>query len=185
MSRHTWDHDAGLRTTTDALVAWARDLSVRNAVDGFTISGGEPFEQPAALLELLTGLRELAVQAGYPVDILCYSGRPLSQLLRVWPDIVALCDVLVSEPFVRGLPVAPLRGSSNQRFECLTPLARSRYADVLAGNHPGGPRLQVTADPGGWLHFIGIPERDEAQRIEAMAAARGLRWSAPGWTDGM
>jgi hypothetical protein len=43
-------------------------------VDGVTITGGEPFEHPDGLAELLRGLHAWRADLERPVDILCYSG---------------------------------------------------------------------------------------------------------------
>ena len=87
-------------------------------LQGLTISGGEPFCQPEALLPLARGAREQGK------DVTIYSGYTLEQLLEMAKDHPAIldllraCDILVDGPYVEQLRDLTLtfRGSSNQRI---------------------------------------------------------------------
>lgn len=85
-------------------------------IQGVTLSGGEPFCQPAALAELVRVLR----QGGK--HIMAYSGYTWEQLLAMEnPDVRTLlerCDVLVDGPFLEEEKDISLRfrGSRNQRL---------------------------------------------------------------------
>ena len=96
VSRDTWESKPHHRITLDKLITdcagWLSES------DGVTMSGGEPFDQPDALRELLRLLR--ARHAG---DILIFSGYQNEKLFAQYPDILALADVLISEPFVAQL----------------------------------------------------------------------------------
>ena len=76
-------------------------------IQGITLSGGEPFEQPAACAELAGRLKA----EGY--DVWAYSGYLYEDLLAR-----AQGDVLVDGPYVESLGSYTLkwRGSSNQRI---------------------------------------------------------------------
>lgn len=79
----------------------ARKLTEK-AVDGISISGGEPFQQKEALLDLLERLRP----SGLP--ILVFSGFE-EDVLRSDPVCAAclkLIDVLICGPYRRDLPPA-------------------------------------------------------------------------------
>jgi len=79
MSRDTWGaarETIGVAALLDAITPWVGDA------DGATISGGEPFDQPAALLELLQGLR-----AAGNVPVLVYSGFPYERLQERHPEL--------------------------------------------------------------------------------------------------
>ena len=56
-------------------------------IDGFTLTGGDPFYQPEALKELIPRLKE------YSDDILCYSGYE-EKILRE-REYCSLQDLLV------------------------------------------------------------------------------------------
>jgi len=117
----TWDAGPQDRVTLQALLTSLQPWI--EASDGVTISGGEPFEQPAALYTLLAGLRVLS--GG---DLLVFSGHPWAHLRREHADILDLCDVVISEPYVaREAAPSPLRGSKNQTVHLLTHLGRDRY----------------------------------------------------------
>lgn len=121
VSRDTWDAEPRHHIALDELLAGCSGWLAE--ADGVTISGGEPFDQPDALRELLKQLH--ARCAG---DLLIFSGYANKKLFSQHADILALADVLISEPFVaHAAQTLALRGSDNQRVFLLTPLARERY----------------------------------------------------------
>ena len=81
VSQDTWPKDATKTIAVRDLVAWCK-RTAGDALDGVTISGGEPFEQPDGLRALLSGLRAWRESAHLDFDILCYSGYPLATLER-------------------------------------------------------------------------------------------------------
>jgi len=111
-NRHLWDADAGNKVSDLGLanVLHESDLPV-------TITGGEPFDQPAALhrvLEYVKGFdmwRSIIVYTGYTWEELIATGDP-----NVY-HALTLIDVLVDGRYVRALdaPDMQYRGSSNQR----------------------------------------------------------------------
>src|SRR4051794_30769668 len=74
ISLDTWAKGRGA-TTVDAVLDSVRPWLA--AADGITVSGGEPFDQEAALEALLHGLR-----ARTSADILVFSGYPLERKPR-------------------------------------------------------------------------------------------------------
>ena len=159
---HTWERNATHAVELAALVARLRDFL--RAADGVTISGGEPFEQPAALRALIAAVRGECPGG----DVLVYSGRPETWLRARHADIVAAIDVLIPEPFVEGIPRRhPLAGSGNQPVRLLTALARERYG-ADAGEAAG--KMDLAPD-GDRLRLAGIPRRGEMARLAAVAAA--------------
>ncbi len=134
-----------------------------------TISGGEPFDQPDALRELLRLLR--ARHAG---DILIFSGYQNEKLFAQYPDILALADVLISEPFVAQAGQAlALRGSDNQRVFLLTPLAQERYpADLDRRAWDGRRRLDLMME-GDAIWMAGIPELGAMPKLRKKLRALG------------
>ncbi len=87
-------------------------------LEGITLSGGEPFCQPEALLPLAKAVKEMGK------DIFAYSGYTIEQLMQkskenpAIGELLHLCDTLVDGPFVEDLRDIDLlfRGSSNQRI---------------------------------------------------------------------
>ncbi len=84
--------------------------------DGVTISGGEPFLQPGALLMLLEGLKARRIHT------VVYTGYTLEALVRRQePEVQAglrLTNLLVDGPYVAALAdgAGEWRGSRNQRL---------------------------------------------------------------------
>lgn len=99
------------------------------AVDGITVSGGEPFDQPQQLRLLVQLLRGQVTE-----DIIVYSGYTLQQLRdRGCPDTDAVLDaiaVLIDGPYVEERNDGKgLRGSSNQRIHIFRDPGRYRYME--------------------------------------------------------
>ena len=181
VSQDTWETDPGREMTVARLLRWCRETS-GGSLDGITISGGEPFDQPAALAALLDALRHWREAAGLAIDILCYSGYPLATLEKRHPRLLARLDALIPEPYVDALPLTHLwRGSQNQSLVPLSPLGAERYAAYLdAPAEVFGKRIQVQLD-GERVWSIGIPARGDMAALETLAAARGLRLDDVSW----
>jgi anaerobic ribonucleoside-triphosphate reductase activating protein len=183
LSLDTWDTPEETWTTVQRVLE-AVDAPLREGLNGVTISGGEPFDQPLALLELVRGLRALIdVGAGdeseRELDILCYSGRPLGQLRSRYQSVLAELDAVISDPFSKQRPtLLPWRGSDNQRLTLLSGLARSRYTpDVISG---GQTALQFdVSDDGIWM--IGVPREGDLERVEQRLAAAGVTLGEVSW----
>ena len=184
VSRDTWDHRGGWDVDVAEVLDWC-DARRDSDIDGITISGGEPFEQPQALAELLGALDAWRPGLGRPFDILCYSGLSLRRIERRHAGILDQLDVLIPEPYVgKGrdagpAALTPWRGSGNQPLVPLTRLGRKRYG----GDAPeagGAQRIQLSVDRGAvWL--IGIPGPGDMERMEKRARARGVELRGVSW----
>lgn len=107
----THDPAGGRDADTDDL---AETMDGDPLLSGITLSGGEPFEQPEACLELARAAHERGL------DVWAYSGYTYEALAADAGKraLLAECDVLVDGPFIlaqRSLEV-PWRGSRNQRL---------------------------------------------------------------------
>ena len=180
VSQDTWPADPAKAIAIDDLIAWCGRVT-QGAFDGVTISGGEPFDQPLALGGLLQGLRAWRRKAALDFDILCYSGYPLKTLERKYPKTLALLDAIVPEPYADALPLGPVwRGSSNQPLVLLSDRGRARYAKYVSMAADADKRMQVAVE-GGRVWMIGIPERGDMARVEALCASRGLKLENVSW----
>ncbi len=121
-------------------------------------------------------------QAALDCDILGYSGYPLKTLQRRHPKLLAALDAVIAEPFVQSLPPDALwRGSANQTLVPLTALGQQRYAAfVAAPQAPPDKRMQVAVE-GGRVWMIGIPERGDLAKVEALCQSRGLSLEQVSW----
>ena len=180
VSQDTWPADPAKAIAIDDLIAWCGRVT-QGALDGVTISGGEPFDQPLALGGLLQGLRAWRRKDALDFDILCYSGYPLKTLERKHAKTLALLDAIVPEPYADALPLGPVwRGSSNQPLVLLSDRGRARYAKYVSMAADADKRMQVAVE-GGRVWMIGIPERGDMARVEALCASRGLKLENVSW----
>jgi anaerobic ribonucleoside-triphosphate reductase activating protein len=160
--------------STEVLIDWLASLDAP-LVGGVTITGGEPFDQAVGLHRLLASIRDHADLRD--LDVLVYSGYPLSRLKRFHPSVLSLVDALISGPYVASRPTElPWRGSSNQRLTVLNIEATTKYAEA---QRTGG-QLQVSAD-GGQLWITGIPHGILLDELEASLQARGVRIEEVSW----
>jgi anaerobic ribonucleoside-triphosphate reductase activating protein len=124
-----------------------RLASVPPHIEGITVSGGEPFEQPDALLELLSGVRQRT-----PLSTLVFSGYTLGEITRLplGPPILSAIDVVIAGRYVEARRLARgLRGSSNKTVHLLTD--RYRMEDVESV-----PEAEVWIDSEGSVSLSGI-----------------------------
>lgn len=172
ISTDTWESGRDSRSVRVARVIEWIDRQV--GVDGLTISGGEPLQQPAAVASLVAGFRKLPrVGDG---DVLLYSGYSASVIRTRFPFVWDAVDVLVSGPFRTKLPGDALRGSSNQRIDLITDRARRRY-DI---RNLGEPKLQVSI-AGGELWMIGLPGRGDIDHVQRRLEAQGIQLADVSW----
>ena len=150
----TWDFAAGWEATPEEFINLAgRWLS---EADGITITGGEPFDQPAGLQPLVQSLC-----AHFDGDVLAFSGYSHDILFAKYPAILQHLDVLITGPFdpAAGQSLY-LRGSDNQRVFLLSPKAKSRYPADIDGRRWEGPRHLDFFFDGADAFMAGIPKPD-------------------------
>ena len=172
-SRDTW-LAKGRSMTVVKLAQLLQALSVRHGmIAGLTISGGEPSESAPAISALLAQVR----RANPEWDVLLYSGLPWARLQARFPELLALCDAVIPEPFVHKLPSEhPLLGSANQTLRCMTPRGKQRYEGFDMSPTP----LEVTVNPNG-VEFSGVPKGDGLDKFTAALARRGIEITSKSW----
>lgn len=95
--------------------------AVPEDVEGITLLGGEPLDQPDGAWALCAGAR------GRGLSVVLYSGYPRQEVERRSPGLLDLVDVLVDGPYDAARPESaaarPRRwvGSTNQGLHFLTP----------------------------------------------------------------
>jgi len=137
--------------------------------DGLSISGGEPFQQPLAVAELVRQVR-----AKLDTHVLCYSGYAIEKLRQSEEQrqLLACLDVLIDGPYRKEASnTKPWRGSDNQRLHPLSVGAAGR--DVEASEEDKR-ELQFQRLADGAIRIIGIPRRKEMEAIKEAFASRGL-----------
>lgn len=182
VSQDTWARDPGRETTVARLMSWCREIqATAEKIDGITISGGEPFDQPRALAALLEALDAWRGSLGSDFDILCYSGYPYATLQQRHPAILQRLDALIPEPYADALPMTQIwRGSSNQLLVPLSPRGRAVYAEHINRAAATGKRMQTCVD-GDRVWYIGIPARGDMDAMARQCAEQGIHFDQVSW----
>lgn len=145
----------------------------RDQAHGITITGGEPFDQPEALGQLLRGL---AARLSSDIDVLVYSGYSFSLLgkyLRDWPGLI---DALISEPYQsEATQTRALMGSDNQRLHLLTTLGEERFRQFDRPRYASDDLLDLMVDVDGTAWLAGIPKRGDLEKLRASLGTEGTR----------
>ena len=119
----THDLNGGVLTTTDNVIQ-ALNKMVTNLTKGITLSGGEPFLQTDACVEIANYYRSRKASSIYPrdqhFDIWTYTGFVYEDLIKdpYFVKLLKVTDYLVDGPYIQKLRDINLqfRGSSNQRI---------------------------------------------------------------------
>lgn len=126
-----------------------------NSIDGFTISGGEPFLQSEELSHLIEEITQISS------DILVYTGFTLQELHDLHDSYVekilsSIC-VLVDGPYIQNLnDNVFLRGSNNQCIHILNKNYERKYEQYL---HNGQNEIQNFISKDGVIS-VGIHRKD-------------------------
>ena len=137
---------AGHRSSPEAV---CRELlSAAHPCDGITISGGEPFQQPAALKKLVT----LLAEKNSP-PVLVFSGYTETFLRSdpVLSPILNHIDALICGPYREDLPPAYERFCSSGNQELILLSERYSYQDFR-----DLPLSEIFISPQGTAEFSGI-----------------------------
>lgn len=126
-----WVQREELEINVQDVVSLIQKITESHKVDGFTISGGEPFLQADELLLLLSYLTPIST------DILIYTGYRLEELRelnsKAINGILDSAAVIIDGAYVEGLNNdSVLRGSSNQQIHIMNPDYEDTYRQYLA-----------------------------------------------------
>ncbi len=125
-----WDQKEEWKMDTSNLIHLIRKIAASRLVDGFTITGGDPFDQPEALRELLCGLKDVSE------DILVYTGYRFADIRDKHRDVLENVSVLIDGPYIEERNHGQrLRGSDNQRIIYLKPDVKQTYLKYLRSKH--------------------------------------------------
>jgi len=102
-------------------------------------------------------------------------------LERRHATILSRLDALIPEPFAEGKPqLRAWRGSANQSLVLLSELGFERYDRYVDAKPVSDRRLQVAVENGAvWM--IGIPDRQDLQRLQSAAHSRGVVLGGVSW----
>lgn len=152
IAKDAWALDGGELVEIDSLV---QQILQQDAIEGITISGGEPFLQQEALCELIARVREHK-----DVGVIIYTGMKYSEIENT--ALAHFADLIIDGEYVEELnDNKSLRGSSNQNVLCLT----ERYKNIVPEYYGrNGRKIElILAD--GVTKMIGIPSKEFEQMI--------------------
>ena len=119
-SASTHPHEASSLHRPSEIAEWLQSIP---DIEGVTFSGGEPFEQAAAVLETINSIRE---NMGSDFSVFVYTGYEIEFLRKSNDknvhDLLDAVDILSAGPFDNKLRDETLlwRGSSNQSLHFLS-----------------------------------------------------------------
>jgi anaerobic ribonucleoside-triphosphate reductase activating protein len=179
VSQDTWDTEGGVMVGVDDLVAWCR-TKLKTGLDGITLSGGEPFDQPVALGAFLDAIRRWRRRAKVELDVLCYSGYPFHILQTRHAALLAKLDALIPEPYVASLQPGHIwRGSANQPMILPSEVGQRRYAGMQTAR--AAEKTMQVAVENGKVWMIGIPAQGDMVALESLCAERGMLLNQVSW----
>jgi len=174
----TWNKDLGIHHEPAQLAAGLADLIRRENLDGLTVTGGEPLDQPEPLAEMISELKTQL--ASWPraaeFDVLVFSGYALHAAEKRARSLWGYIDAAVCGPYRQQLPSdIPLVASSNQELVLLTNVGRRKYPLNDAAH-----RMQVVSD-GESMMMVGLPRSGELDLFASRLAERGVELAGVSW----
>ncbi len=158
-----WEFDENRNIKISVLLDLIEKIVSENPVDGFTITGGEPFYQSEDLRALLAALSK------WSEDILVFTGYYYEQIAK--EESLDHIAVLVDGPYIkernRGLT---LRGSDNQTVRILDRRYEDTYNNYLKVEKS---RVQNFLE-GTSVISVGIHRPDYRQQMSKNLHERGL-----------
>ena len=150
--------DQAFKTTIPDVEVLIRSFMEKNRnLSGVTISGGEPFDQPEALVSLVEKIHCLGLD-----DILAYSGYRKDVLIRKHPETLEMLAALVDGPFVQGdLSEAAWKGSENQTLTVFKEKYKQKYMDW---SFETKGKMQFVHDEYG-IFLVGIPRQQDVSTL--------------------
>lgn len=114
-----WEFQEKYKTTPETVFEMIKTVSLNHNIDGFTITGGDPFYQPERLKKLLDMLKIISD------DIIVYTGYKRDEIKT---DELENISVLIDGEYIEELnDNSLLRGSSNQVVHILDNTKADKY----------------------------------------------------------
>jgi len=156
MSIHTWEFENRYLMDVEEVIKIINSYPIER----LTISGGEPFDQPEALLEILKGIRHSKK------DILLYTGYNYDKIKKQWNNILEFIDVLIVGPFIEGKDTDILwKGSDNQEIIFLNEFLKQKYSEFMMAKKNKQLQLVKNRET---AYLLGIPYQKDWKEIQKL-----------------
>lgn len=161
----TWPYDGGTEYTVEQLTEL---VDGTDGIEGVTLLGGEPFDQPDELLVFCQVMKERGL------SVVAFSGYTLQELLALSEthrSVLACVDLLLDGPYREEQQdfSRPWVGSSNQQFHFLS--SRYTWEDVKNCKN----RVEIRITPQGGLIINGMPDREMQKLIQEKRKEHEIR----------
>jgi anaerobic ribonucleoside-triphosphate reductase activating protein len=124
------------------------EIASADEIEGITILGGEPLEQPEPVLELIQSAKQMGLTT------MLYTGYEEEELNGIQLECVNSSDVVIMGRYVASLRDVGLRwrGSSNQEIRMVSDVYKDM--EILEQEE-----VEITIDPHGGISMAGYPQR--------------------------
>ena len=148
-----WPSRGGEEISVSAILSQLEELK---DIEGITLLGGEPLQQPKACLELIQGCKEMGL------SVFIYTGYEPSEFDEVMQSCFDLCDIAVTGRYVQELRDTTLRwrGSRNQQVHFISDL----YDDSVLQEQT---EVECHILPNGEIRMVGYAEPELSNLLEA------------------
>ena len=160
-----WEFQEKYKTSLETVLALIEQIAKDNTIDGFTITGGDPFEQPEALNKMLSQLQT------FSSDILVYTGFEYATIQKEHSDILSLVSVLIDGKYEEEKNNSScLIGSDNQKIYYLDETVKSIYEKYI--NETKNQIQNFTSKDG--IISVGIHKPNYQQELDIAVKKKGL-----------
>ena len=123
-------------------------ISSTNEIEGITILGGEPLEQPEATLILIQSVKRIGL------TVMLYTGYEEDEMTDLQLECVYASDIVIMGRYVSSMRDTTLRwrGSSNQEIKILS----EAYKDIEIEERE---EVEITIDRNGTISMAGYPQK--------------------------
>jgi len=153
ISKDSQPFDGGYEEDVDTLAA---NIINTSDIEGITISGGEPFLQSEALVDLVN-----RVKAKKDIGVIVYTGNNFEEIEQ--NELTKLCDIVIDGAYIEALnDDLSLRGSSNQNVHLIT----ERYENVAKKIYGvQGRKIELHLKKGETT-MVGIPDKNSLSILQ-------------------
>jgi len=161
ISKESQPLDGGYKAETADLAA---NIINTPDIEGITISGGEPFLQSEALVDLVN-----RVKTKKDMGVIVYTGNDFEEIEK--NELTKLCDIVIDGAYIEELnDDLSLRGSSNQNVRFIT----KRYENLAKSLYGVKGRKIELHFKKGETTMVGIPDKNSLSAFQNRTSTGGI-----------